>query len=104
MTRKIPLWWAVPLQLWHLQLTMIRVIWRRLRGEPRSRRWGVALEMFVEGLRPHPLFVRHWDVCITPAIEALTLIDYYGEVPARLCHPRVRFETVTQGCPRPMTW
>lgn len=34
----------------------------------------------------------------------MTFLDYFVEFVARLYHPRVRMESVTQGCPRPMTW
>lgn len=62
------------------------------------------MEIFLESLRPHPIFVRNWDACVKPAIDCITILDYYGEFLARVSHPRVRIETVTQGCPRPMTW
>lgn len=97
-------WWAVPVQIWHLYCCMLRILWRRVIGTPRSRRWGCLVELFVDGIRPHPLFIQNWDAVITPFMEAVTLMDYYAAAFARLCHPRVKFETVTQGCPRPMTW
>eukprot|EP00403_Amphidinium_massartii_P001282 CAMPEP_0178380720 /NCGR_PEP_ID=MMETSP0689_2-20121128/5611_1 /TAXON_ID=160604 /ORGANISM="Amphidinium massartii, Strain CS-259" /LENGTH=345 /DNA_ID=CAMNT_0020000877 /DNA_START=272 /DNA_END=1305 /DNA_ORIENTATION=- len=37
-------------------------------------------------------------------MKSLTVLDRYGEHFAKACHPRVKLEFVTQGCPRPMTW
>jgi len=100
---KVPLW-VPPLQLWHLTVTVLRVAWRRLCGNPRSHRWSFLVEVFVDAMRPQEAFARNWDTCMDPIIQAMTRLDYVGEVLARACHPRVRIEHVTQGCPRPVTW
>eukprot|EP00927_Polykrikos_kofoidii_P034826 TRINITY_DN29458_c0_g2_i2.p1 TRINITY_DN29458_c0_g2~~TRINITY_DN29458_c0_g2_i2.p1 ORF type:complete len:455 (-),score=51.49 TRINITY_DN29458_c0_g2_i2:163-1527(-) len=102
--RRIPLW-VTPVFLWHIFNTFLVVLWRRLRGTPKSERWPMAVEFAVEATRPHASFLQNWDKVIEPAIESITATDYYfGRAVAFVCHPRMKFESVTKSCPRPFTW
>jgi len=96
--------WAAPLQALHLTSALTRVLFRRVAGSPRSARWSLFVELFVEAVRPRQTFLTNWESCIAPCLQMLTLLDYHGETMARLCHPRVQMEWHTAACPRPMTW
>lgn len=100
---RVPLW-APPLFFWHLTLVFLKVLWRRLRGNPTSPRWSFLVELFIDGVRPRAAFRDNWQACIDPFMAAATRLDYSCELLARICHPSVKFEHVTQGCPRPLVW
>jgi len=95
---------ALPAFALHLISMFCRVVCGRLAGNPRSRRWSFFVELFVECTRPMDFMAKDFERYLTPAIDCLTLLDNYGETLARICHPRVRMEHVTQGCPSPVTW
>jgi len=101
--------WNVPpkflaLQCCHMVQAAMWVTARRITGRKRSHRWNILMEVFVEATRPCNACLQNFDQCITPLCQTLTLLDCYVPQVVRFVHPRVKMESVTQGCPRPMTW